>query len=407
MKFVLRAKTHTLRGNIKLPASKSISNRMLIIKALAQRPVIIHNLSEADDTKLLREALDRNNRIIDIGPAGTAMRFLTAYYACTPGERILTGNDRMRERPIAPLVNALVALGAKITYLEKHGYPPLHIEGRRLSGGEVKLTGEVSSQFITALMLIGPVLPTPLHIAIEGRPLSRPYIVMTSELMRKCGAQVEMYNNRITILPGRYRASEVTIEYDWSAVGFWLSFVSLSRNATLHFPGLTNSKLQGDSSVTAYFAELGVHCEMTETGMKAERIAAQTKHHSWNFRDHPDLVQAVAFACAGLGHSAELCGLDNLRLKETDRIAAIIKELGRIGVEASSEGHKLIYSAPKILEPTTDFETYGDHRMAMSVAPLSLVFPEIGIKNPMVTDKSYPGFWREVEKFIDVKPTMH
>lgn len=222
-------KTKTLKGKIELPGSKSISNRVLIIRALAKTYFDIEGLSEADDTAIMQSALERNDMITDVGPAGTAMRFLTAYYASQPGEKVLTGSDRMKQRPIGTLVNALRALGASITYLDKEGYPPIQIEGRRLQSGCVSVEGSISSQFITALMLIGPTLPQGIEIDIKGDPLSRPYISMTKSLMESCGAQVTFEGQSIFVKPGRYRSKTFRIEKDWSASAFWMSLAVLSR----------------------------------------------------------------------------------------------------------------------------------------------------------------------------------
>lgn len=404
MKFVLRAKTHTLRGAIELPASKSISNRMLIIQALSKIPFEIKNLSQADDTIIMQRALERNDMITDVGPAGTAMRFLTAYFASQPGEKVLTGSERMKQRPISVLVDALRELGADITYLEKEGYPPLHIEGRRLRGGEIKVKGDISSQFITALMLIGPTLPQPLSIDIQGDPLSRPYITMTQSLMQGCGAQVAFEGNKIVVQPGRYRSKAYTVEQDWSAAAFWMSFAALARRSKLTLKGLTNSSIQGDMSAMELFSLLGVDSEFTKDGLELSKVSTIKDTHAWNFRNHPDLVQPAAITAAALGLDFQFEGLDNLRLKETDRISALQQELEKTSIQTKVNGHSMNMVEGTVAQPTEPFEAHGDHRMVMSLAALSLCFPEVVIRDPMVVAKSYPGFWKEVEKFVDVRP---
>ncbi len=403
MKYILRAKTHSLRGSIELPGSKSISNRILIIQALAKRPFELHSLSKADDTRVLTQALERNDIITDVGPAGTAMRFLTAYYAGQPGEKVLTGSDRMKQRPIAILVDALNALGAKITYLEKEGYPPLHIEGRRLHGGSITVNGKVSSQFITALMLIGPTLPQPLEINIEGDPLSRPYILMTQSLMEQCGAQVSIEGNCIRIMPGRYRSSTFTIERDWSAAAFWMSFGLLARKTDVLLKGLSDESLQGDRAAVELFEALGLACSFEEGGLRLRKPEQVPSTSSWNFRNHPDLVQPAAFALAGAGKAFKLDGLDNLRLKETDRIQAISQELSKFKCSVSTSGNSMELSGSPLHQPHEPLSAYDDHRMVMAMAPLSMCFSELIIENPMVVAKSYPGFWKQVEKFVDVR----
>ncbi|MEX2597575.1 MAG: 3-phosphoshikimate 1-carboxyvinyltransferase [Salibacteraceae bacterium] len=405
MKYILRAKTHSLRGNIELPGSKSISNRILIIQALAKRPFDIERLSHADDTKVLSKALERNDIITDVGPAGTAMRFLTALYACQPGEKVLTGSDRMKQRPISILVDALRSLGARISYLEKEGFPPLHIEGRRLKGGSVNVKGNVSSQFITALMLIAPTLPQPLEINIEGDALSRPYITMTQSLMQHCGAQVEVASNKIIIKSGRYRSSKFIIERDWSAAAFWMAFAALANKSNLLLSDLQEQSLQGDQASMEVFALLGIKARFEEGGLRIEKIKDMPFGSTWNFRNHPDLVQPAFFAAAGLGIDFEFNGLDNLRLKETDRISALENELKKFGSLAKTKDTSLYLPSKKLIYPNGFLESYEDHRMVMSMASLSMVFPEIAIENPMVVAKSYPGFWKQVEKFVDVRPT--
>lgn len=403
MKFILRAKTRTIKGSIALPASKSISNRALVIRALSARPFEIENLSQADDTLIMQRALERNDIITDVGPAGTAMRFLTAYYASRPGEKILTGSERMKQRPIATLVDALRQLGAQITYLENEGFPPLRIEGRRLRGGKVKVAGDISSQFITALMLIGPTLPQPLVIDIQGDPLSKPYIAMTRALMVQCGAQVDVDDNKIIVKPGRYRSGTFVVEQDWSAAAFWMAFSALARKSKLLFPGLREDSIQGDRKVTELFGLFGVNSRFTSEGLEVEKQGRPAAGSSWNFRDHPDLVQPAAIAAAGLGMAFHFDGLDNLRLKETDRIAALQYELDKLAVKSAVEEYSLSLSPGKPSLPETFMEAHGDHRMVMSLAALSLLFPQLTIHDPMVVAKSYPGFWKEVEKFVDVR----
>jgi 3-phosphoshikimate 1-carboxyvinyltransferase len=404
MKYILRAKTHTLKGNIKLPASKSISNRILIIEALAQTHFSIKNLSKAKDTVVLKAALDKNEIITDVGPAGTAMRFLTAFYAVLPGEKILTGSDRMKKRPIKVLVNALRQLGAEIAYLDKEGYPPLRIEGRRLKGGTIKVAGNISSQFITALMLIAPSLPQALTIEIEGDPLSRPYILMTQALMISCGAQVSVDEHCVKIMPGRYRSKDYEIEQDWSAAAFWMTFTAAANKASLTLLNLKPFSIQGDQACIELFQHLGVKSEYTEKGLLLTKIETEQQSVEWNLRDHPDLVQPASVAAAIAKINLTMHGLDNLRLKETDRLQAVENELKKIGIIATVEGHSMTINGGEMSTPDTFFEAYEDHRMVMCLAPLSLIFDEIIIENPLVVSKSYPGFWKEVEKYVDVRP---
>jgi 3-phosphoshikimate 1-carboxyvinyltransferase len=405
MKFTLRTKSKSLKGDIILPASKSISNRVLIIHALASTPFKIHNLSTADDTVIMKKALDRNDMITDVGPAGTAMRFLTAYYAGQPGEKVLTGSERMKQRPISILVEALRSLGARITYLENEGFPPLHIEGRRLKGGHVKIAGNVSSQFITALLLIAPTLPQPLHIDIEGDPLSRPYIGMTKSLMESCGAQLSFKGNQIVVQPGRYRSKAYTVEQDWSSAAFWMSFATLARKVNFSLVGLKDKSIQGDRAATDIFEKLGLKFEFNERGLGITKNDVPQESTEWNFRNYPDLVQPAVISAGAQGLKFSFHGLDNLRLKESDRIFALQSELKKAGIDSDVNDHTLTLLGNKPAESCEAFDAHSDHRMVMAVAALSMIYPIVQIHDPMVVAKSYPEFWKEVEKFVDVRPS--
>ncbi|MDP4763495.1 MAG: hypothetical protein NWQ55_04730, partial [Salibacteraceae bacterium] len=286
----------------------------------------------------------------------------------------------------------------------KEGYPPLRIDGRRLQGGTLKVAGNISSQFITALMLIGPTLPQSLIIEIEGDPLSRPYILMTQALMQSCGAQVEINEQRIEIMPGRYRSKDYEIEQDWSAAAFWMAFAVAGRKVDFTLLNLKPKSIQGDQSCVELFEALGVSCEYTEKGLRIRKGEAENNSVEWNLRDHPDLVQPASIAAAIGKINLTMHGLDNLRLKETDRINAVETELKKIGISATVNGHSMTINAGEMTNPNQYFEAYDDHRMVMAIAPLSLVFDEIIIENPLVVSKSYPSFWKEVEKFVDVRP---
>jgi len=253
-------------------------------------------------------------------------------------------------------------------------------------------------------MLIGPTLPQPLTINIEGDPLSRPYIIMTQTLMQRCGAQVEFNKNQIVVKPGRYRSSNFTIERDWSAAAFWMSFGALANKTNLLLKDLRPESMQGDISAIELFSKLGIKSTFEEGGLRITKQKISPDTESWNFRNHPDLVQPAIFAAAGLQKAFTLNGLDNLRLKETDRIAAIENELQRMGVSARTEGYSMTLQPKQPIQPSSYFESYDDHRMVMSIAPMSLLFEEIRIENPMVVAKSYPEFWKQVEKFVDVRP---
>jgi 3-phosphoshikimate 1-carboxyvinyltransferase len=252
--------------------------------------------------------------------------------------------------------------------------------------------------------LIGPTLPQPLELHIEGDPLSRPYILMTQHLMEQCGAQVDIQDRTIRVKPGRYRSSKFVIERDWSAAAFWMSFALLSRRANLLLKDLKPDSIQGDRAAISFFEQFGLASTFEPEGLRLSKAKPNNFPDSWNFRNHPDLVQPAAFAIAGIGRSFTFQGLDNLRLKETDRVQAVLNELNKIGVPAKAEGNQLTILGNALTPPTVPFESYEDHRMVMAVAPLSMLFPEMMIEGPMVVSKSYPGFWKQVEKFVDVRP---
>lgn len=377
-----------------LPASKSISNRALILNALAAKKRKLINLSEADDTRVLRRALASASDTIDIGAAGTAMRFLTAYFAMTPGTRTLTGTARMKQRPIGILVDALRELGADIAYVEKEGFPPLRIAGRRLHGGTLRLPANVSSQYISALLMIAPHVEGALKLELEGEVMSRPYIDMTRRMVEEW--QVD--------LPTPY-----CVEADWSAASYWYELVALSPCADfrLRLRGLRQNSLQGDSRVSAFFLPLGVETEYTDDGvlLSKGKVAAEALH--LDLSGQPDLAQTLVVTCALMAHPFRLGGLQSLRIKETDRVAALARELSKLGVSlrvehTAEEG--LVLSgdgkSPTVPASPVPISTYDDHRMAMSFAPAAVLFPGLTIEHPEVVTKSYPNFWREFSRIL-------
>jgi 3-phosphoshikimate 1-carboxyvinyltransferase len=353
----------------------------LIIKALSGLPFEIENLSTAKDTQILKQLLtDKNRTTFDVGHAGTAMRFLTAYLAIQQGEFVLTGSERMQQRPIKILVDALRTLGADITYLKNEGFPPLKIIGKPLLGGEITINGSVSSQYISALMMIAPYLENGLKINFEGKVTSKPYLDMTAEMMKVKDGFI--------------------VEPDWSAASYWYSMVALAKDAEITLLGLKKDSLQGDAVVAKIYENFGVKTEYLENGIRLAKISPLTTHHSpflFDFTNCPDLAQTIAVTSAALNVPTKLTGLSTLRIKETDRIAALQNELSKLGCRVEVEHDELI-----ILSNTNAMErqhlpikTYDDHRMAMAFAPLSLLYP-INIENPDVVIKSYPNFWEDL-----------
>lgn len=384
---------------IELPASKSISNRLLIIQAISGEGEIT-GLSEADDTKVLQGVLRSEQEVLDVGHAGTAYRFLTAFYAISTKEVILTGSDRMKKRPIGPLVEALKALGADISYLEEEGFPPLKIKGKKLEGGTVKLPGFISSQFVSALMLVAPTMSKDLSIEVEGYMVSKPYIDMTAALMENCGVKVQVTSQKVNVATGQYQVGKKMVEKDWSAASFWYQTALLGKLKKLELKELTAQSIQGDAYVKDIFEKFGVRSNFSEDGvtLEFEDVKGLTTK-DFDFTHVPDLTQPFVVSMAGINNPINVTGIDHLKIKETDRLTALKSELGKLGsqVEVFDNG---LHLKSGIIEDSFggSIRTYEDHRMAMSFAPLSLVLGEIEIENPDVVSKSYPDYWQQLVK---------
>lgn len=400
-----------LRQKIVLPSSKSISNRALLIHALSDGHEAIENVSDCDDTFVMQRALTQDCDTVDIMAAGTAMRFLTAYYAATHGEKTITGTARMKQRPIRILVDALRALGADISYVENEGFPPLHIIGGRMNGGAVSIPGSVSSQYISALLMIGPVLDGGLCLELTGDIISRPYIDMTLSLMRSFGAEAAWQDERrITVSSVPYADRPYYVESDWSAASYWYEMLVLSQDADAEFvlPGLFEESLQGDAAVRHIFAMLGVETSFFtgEDGLPCARICKKKGFSlpgriEYDFVNQPDLAQTVVVACAMLGVPFRFTGLQSLKIKETDRMAALICELGKLGYKLEErDGATLVWDGGRmpVNSDTVAIDTYEDHRMAMAFAPCALRLPYVRVNDPGVVSKSYPGYWAHLEQ---------
>jgi 3-phosphoshikimate 1-carboxyvinyltransferase len=400
----------TLRGTVqRLSASKSISNRALILKALSGNQAVVRNLSDARDTQLMMQALANSEKVIDVKDAGTTMRFLTAFFALTGQHKQVTGTPRMKERPIGLLVGALRKLGANIDYLEKEGFPPIETKGfANQATAELEIPGDVSSQYISALMMTGALLPEGLVITLTGKVGSVPYIEMTAALMQAFGVhcQTDWKHNTISIPNQQYRPAQYTVEADWSSASYWFGFTALAKEAEIILPNVTPQSLQGDKVIVDIMARLGVRADFIETSLrltKTENIG----HLNWDFKDCPDLAQTVLPVCAAKGISGEFTGLESLRIKETDRIAALQKELDKIGAKLTEPtagswrlevGGSILEKDSNIQHPTSSIEinTYHDHRMAMGFAPWA-TFTNLKIEAPEVVNKSYPGFWDDMK----------
>lgn len=399
-----------LKGEVKLPLSKSECNRLLIVRAITGTNFWIPEISDAEDTVALGRIIEElktheNGNSYDVGPAGTSMRFLAAYMASIPGVYYLTGTDRMKERPIGILVKALEQLGADIEYPEKKGFPPLKIFGGLLQGGEIKVDGSVSSQFISALLLIAPTLHNGLVIHFKGTIVSRPYIDMTIRIMERFGVYPIWDGNSLAVSNQQYLIDDEPekqfhVEADWSAASYWYSMVALADEADIFLPGLQKESLQADSVCALVFPFLGVTTTFEEKGIRLTKNGYRPNAFAFNFQDCPDIVQTVAVTAAALKIPTLLCGLNTLRLKETDRIEALKSELAKIGVmcEEPSRGILEMKTFDGNVESPLNIKTFHDHRMAMAFAPLAIKYPGINIENPDVVRKSYPGFWDEVKK---------
>ena len=408
MQYLIKAPSQ-LNTTVNLPASKSISNRALIIGALSGGHVLPENLSDCDDTGVIVRALESMPEVIDIKAAGTAMRFMTAYLAVTPGTHVITGTERMKHRPIGILVDALRYLGASIDYVGEEGFPPLRIAGRRIAGGALEVPGNISSQYISALLMIGPALRKGLQLRLTGSIISRPYIDLTLHIMHRFGAVVDWTDiDTITVEPKPYVACDYLIENDWSAASYWYEMLALCGDdeAEVRLTGLVDGSRQGDSSVRYIFSLLGIK---TTFGAAAEgQPATVTLKRSrrplprldFDFVNAPDLAQTFVVCCAVLGIPFHFTGLTTLKIKETDRIEALKKEMRKLGyVVRDVDGRELYWDGERC-QPAADMaiDTYDDHRMAMAFAPAAFRLPQLRINNPMVVSKSYPLFWDHLRR---------
>lgn len=387
--------------SIQLPASKSISNRALIINALGKGTFPPENLSDCDDTEVMIKALSNGKETIDIMAAGTAMRFLTAYLSVTPGDRIITGTARMQQRPIQILVNALRELGAEIEYVNNEGFPPLRIKGAELKGNEITLKGNVSSQYISALLMIGPVLENGLTLHLSGEIISRPYINLTLQLMRDFGARAAWTSpDSISVAPQPYQSVPFKVESDWSAASYWYQITALSSKSEIELLGLFRNSYQGDSRGAEVFSRLGITTEFTAKGVKLKKTGKVPERLEEDFVDIPDLAQTFVVTCALLNVPFRFTGLQSLKIKETDRIAALIKELKKLGYIIEEENDSVLMWNGERCEPeeTPIIKTYEDHRMAMAFAPAVIRYPNLLIADPHVVTKSYPGYWKDLEQ---------
>lgn len=398
MNLKLQAAVCNLKSEISITGSKSETNRLLLLQALFSN-ITLANTSNSDDSEVMQKALKGNEEIVDIHHAGTAMRFLTAYFAVNEGrEVVLTGSPRMKERPIKVLVDALQQLGAQISYENEEGYPPIRIKGKKITANKVNIPANVSSQYISALLLIAPKLQNGIELTLVGEITSIPYIKMTLALLNDLNIQTSFEGNVIKVYPKQEVESKVmTVESDWSSASYFFSLAALANEASISLTSYKETSLQGDSALVEIYAKMGVETRFEEnkiTLVKQPNFTLETVNFDLN--NTPDIAQTIVVTCLGLGIDCHLTGLHTLKIKETDRLEALRIELTKLGANISVTNDSLTLVASKEINSNVKIATYNDHRMAMAFAPLALKVPII-IENAEVVSKSYPDFWEDLK----------
>ncbi|MEC8239457.1 MAG: 3-phosphoshikimate 1-carboxyvinyltransferase [Bacteroidota bacterium] len=385
-------------GKIQVTGSKSESNRMLLLQALFPQ-IELTNLSNADDTVAMKSGLESDDALVDVGHAGTTMRFLTAYFSTIENqEKTLTGSHRMQERPIGILVDALRQLGADITYLKNEGYPPLLIKGKKLSANEVRLSADISSQYITALMLIAPRLAGGLRLHLQGMITSVPYIKMTQSLLHDIGIEASFSGQTIEVSPKiDIAATTHAVESDWSSASYYFGIAALAKEANIRLSTYKENSLQGDRVLMNIYDKLGVQSSIENNTLHLQKQALHYTSIQLNLSNAPDIAQTIVVSCYGLGIACDIKGLHTLKIKETDRLVALQNELTKLGATIDITDRSLhLQKRNNPIRPNVLIETYHDHRMAMAFAPLALLVP-IWIQDADVVTKSYPGFWKDLD----------
>ena len=408
MNLKLDHKSKNCFGSITITGSKSESNRLLILKALYP-DLEISNLSNSDDTQVTQKALNNNESIVDIHHAGTAMRFLTAFFSVKPNSKVvLTGSSRMQDRPVELLVEALRSLGAEIEYVNKKGFPPLKITGKKIDVSQVSLPANISSQYISALMLIAPSLENGLEIDLIGETTSIPYIKMTQTLLENLGFKTFFNDNKIKISPAdKIILNQWTVESDWSSASYFYSVVAIANTSEITLKSYYSESLQGDSDLVQIYKKIGVTTVFNNGSIILSKTPsfALPEVLDLDLRNTPDLAQTIAVSCFGLGVDCNLIGLHTLKIKETDRLEALKIELEKLGAMISITNDSLELRFSGVINQNISIDTYNDHRMAMAFAPLGIKVP-IVINNSEVVSKSYPGFWEDL-KSIDFQYDMN
>lgn len=389
-----------LTARVKLPPSKSISNRMLVLRHLSGNLIEVSNVSDCDDTFVMQRALAQPSEVTDIMAAGTSMRFLTAMFACSNHTTIMTGTERMQHRPIHVLVDALRSLGADIAYTGEEGFPPLKVMGRQLKGGSISLPGNVSSQYISALLMVAPTMEQGLTLHITGQVISRPYIDITLSLMRQFGIQIDEPDDHTLIVKhGNYQGGSYLIENDWSGASYWYEMLALAPEGEVLLEGLFANSLQGDSCISRLFEPLGIKTTFTPEGALLTKQNTTLSRYEADLTTCPDLAQTMVATCCAMGVPFRFSGLQSLKIKETDRLLALRQELAKLGFQLQeSDSSTLSWDgqrANQTAEPP-QIDTYEDHRMAMCMAPCCAIASGLIIRNSQVVSKSYPAFWQDL-----------
>ena len=391
----------TIYGSIDLESSKSISNRLLIIKELCKTKFEIQNLSNARDTKILFEILSsyKTRKDLNCEDAGTALRFIIAFLATREGIWRVSGSKRMHERPVKPLINCLKELGSEIKYLKNKGFPPIEIKSKKLKSKKLSLEGDISSQFISALLLVAPTLKNGLSLKIKSKVLSKPYIAMTLGLMSEFGIEHSWENNVIKVKKQNYLAKNIEVENDWSAASFWYSFLALSKSGEIKIPNLYSNSLQGDSVLSSIYSKLGIKTEFNEDSIILNKTKNVAKELELDLSNHPDLALPIIVTCCGLGIKAHLMGLESLKVKESNRLECIKKELRKFNISCEIDSISIkIKENQNIVQPISLIKCHNDHRIAMSIAPLCMKVDSIKFDDKEVVNKSYPKFWEDIDR---------
>jgi len=410
MVYRIECNNKKLDGTILLPGSKSISNRVLIIEKLTGKKIRKQNLSTAQDTVELQKALQSESAEVPAVDGGTSFRFLTSLLSYLSGEWLLKAGSSMSKRPVTELVNALRFFGAKVTYEKKEGFPPLKITGGTLKGGKLRIKSDVSSQFISSLLLVGPYLSKGLELTLEGETVSSSYIDMTIRLMNYFGVTVEQNNNKLIVLKGNYKARAIHIESDWSAASYWYELACLSEQANITLCDLSKESFQGDAVVESMFQSMQVISTFKSKNVQLTKLSEQQlslfetssediqhRRFSFNLSSTPDLFPALVVTCAAKGWESCFTGIAHLKYKESNRLKVFQKELKKMGVTLEEKKNSYFLKG-KIKQGNYSVNTYNDHRIAMAFAPLAVTLGSITIQNPEVVNKSYPGYWNEIKK---------